>query len=333
MIITRRIVIYSFSLLSMLVSSSLYAEEFTPRKFDDTKAISQFIREMAQTHHFDKAQLEDVFSQAKMHPRIIEAISRPAEGKPWYQYRKIFITPGRISGGVKFKNQYKTILDQADAKYGVPPEIVTAIVGVETRYGKHKGSYPVLDSLSTLAFGYPPRSRFFRKELVQYLLMTREEKFDPLQQKGSYAGAMGMPQFIPSSFRRYAVDFDGDGTRDLWDNPADVIGSVANYFKKHKWKSGQPVITQVKVHGKKYKSLVSKGIRPNKTWQELLDNGVILPADLPTNLPGRLLEFKTADGYEYWVGWPNFYAISRYNHSALYSLAVYQLSQEILANK
>ena len=333
MITARHITIYTLGIISMLVSASIHAEVYTPRQFKNTKAINQFIREMAQTHHFDKSNLEEVFAQVKMHPRIIEAISRPAEGKPWYQYRKIFITPSRINGGVKFKKQYKTILDQADAKYGVPPEIITAIIGVETRYGKHKGSYPVIDSLSTLAFGYPPRSRFFRKELEQYLLMTREEKFDPLQQKGSYAGAMGMPQFIPSSFRRYAVDFDGDGTRNLWDNPADVIGSVANYFKKHKWKAGQPVITRVKVHGDRYKSLISKGIKPNKTWQELLDNGVVLPANLPTNLPGRLLEFKTADGYEYWVGWPNFYAISRYNHSALYSLAVYQLSEKINAAK
>ena len=321
---------YIVTLITALVSFTVIAATaYTPRKFDDYKPINQFIREMAQTHHFNQAQLEDIFSQVKLYPRIIEAISRPAESKPWYEYRKIFLTPGRIEGGIKFWKNNADILSKAADTYGIPPEIMVAIVGVETRYGRHKGNYPVIDALSTLAFAYPPRSRFFRKELEQYLLMTREEKLDPLKQKGSYAGAMGMPQFISSSFRRYAVDFDGDGNRNLWDNNADVLGSVANYFKVHRWQPGQPVITPVKVYGKKYNSLLGKGIKPNKTWQELLDNGVILPAGLPKNLTGRLLQFETGDGYEYWVGWNNFYVISRYNHSALYSLAVYQLSQEI----
>ncbi len=303
---------------------------YAPRKFDDYKPINQFIREMTQTHKFSQRQLEDIFAQVRLYPRIIETMSRPAESKPWFEYRKIFMTQSRIDGGVKFWKEHGDILQKAADKYGVPAEILIAIIGVETRYGQHKGSYPVIDALSTLAFAYPPRSSFFRKELEQYLLMTREEKLDPLKQTGSYAGAMGMPQFISSSFRRYAVDFDGDGNRNLWDNHADVIGSVGNYFSKHKWKPGQPIISPVKVHGEKFKSLLGKGLKPNKTYRELLDNGVVLPEEIPSNLNGRLIAFEKEDGSnEYWVGWDNFYVISRYNHSALYSLAVYQLSQAI----
>ncbi|MDH5396481.1 MAG: lytic murein transglycosylase B, partial [Gammaproteobacteria bacterium] len=253
----------------------------------------------------------------------------PAEGKPWYEYRPIFVTKKRTEGGIEFWKKNAIALARAEEKYGVPREIIVAIIGVETRYGKHAGRYPVFDSLATLAFAYPPRASFFKSELEQFLLMTREENIAPATLFGSYAGAMGMPQFIASSFRRYAVDFDGDGKRDLWNNPTDAIGSVANYFRKHHWKSGQPITHKVQVHGKRHNSLISKDLKPSHSQQELLNNGVILPGQIQENLNGKLLRLKNPRTPEYWVAWDNFYVITRYNHSALYSMAVYQLSQQI----
>ena len=317
--------------LSLMFTATVLAKDSAPRPFDDLKPINQFIREMVQKHTFRQTYLEELFQKTRLHPSILEAISRPAEAKPWYDYRPIFVTPSRIKGGVEFWEKYKQALELASNTFGVPEEIIVSIIGVETRYGRHTGRYPIIDSLSTLAFAYPPRSKFFRSELEQFLLMTREEQLDPLTLKGSYAGAMGMPQFISSSFRRYAVDFDKSGQRNLWESPVDAIGSVANYFKKHHWHPGEPIASKVSVHGERYRLLLSKGIKPNKTRQELLDNGVILPDGLPAQLKGRLLSFETKDGPEYWVGWHNFYVISRYNHSALYSMAVYQLSEKIHA--
>lgn len=315
--------------LGLLLQNISFAKESDPRSFDDYKSINQFIKMMVQKHSFKQTELEELFQKVRLHPSILEAISRPAEGKAWYDYRPIFVTQSRIKAGVAFWKKYNTPLEQANNVYGVPKEIITSIIGVETRYGKHTGRYPIMDSLSTLAFAYPPRSKFFKSELEQYLLMTREENLDPLALKGSYAGAMGMPQFISSSFRRYAVDFDKSGQRNLWESPTDAIGSVANYFKKHHWRSGEPIASKVKVHGARYRLLLSKGIKPNKTQQELLDNGVVLPNGLSPKLKGRLMEFETKTGNEYWVVWNNFYVISRYNHSALYSMAVFQLSEEI----
>ena len=315
----------------LIAQSSSYAKDLSPRSFENIKPINQFIREMVQKHKFKQTELEEIFQQVKLHPSIIEAISRPAEGKAWFDYRPIFVTASRIKGGLEFWKEHNAVLEQANNVYGVPSEIITSIIGVETRYGRHTGRYPIIDSLSTLAFAYPPRSKFFKSELEQYLLMTREERLDPLSLKGSYAGAMGLPQFISSSFRHYAVDFDKSGQRNLWESPTDAIGSVANYFKKHHWRTGEPIATKVKVHGERYRLLLSKGIKPNKTQQELLDNGVVLPNGLQPNLKGRLIALETKTGNEYWVVWHNFYVISRYNHSALYSMAVFQLSEKIFS--
>lgn len=304
-----------------------------PRPFEDKSLINEFIDEMVAEYKYDQSSLTDLFDKARLHQSILDAISRPAESKPWYEYRKIFVTRERVRGGVLFWNEHEDVIKKVAKKYQVRPEIIVAIVGVETRYGKHKGSYPVLDSLSTLAFAYPPRAKFFRSELKQYLLMTREEKLDPLEQKGSYAGAMGMPQFISSSFRNYAVDFDNDGQRNLWTNTADALGSVGNYFKRHGWAAGQPVTHKVEVNGIKYKELLSKSLKPQYSQDELMLAGVTLPNDVPRGIKGTLIELDSGDGPEYWVIWKNFYVISRYNHSALYSMAVYQLSQDILESR
>jgi len=313
-----------FMLFVLLLSTAATADDYS-----DKKAVKLFINEMVKKHKFNKQYLEKLFSRAKMYDSILEAIARPAESKPWYEYRPIFVTKKRAQGGVDFWEKNAKALARAEKQYGVPQEIIVAIIGVETRYGKHAGSYPVFDSLATLAFGYPPRAKFFKSELEQFLLMTREENFSAEELVGSYAGAMGMPQFISSSFRRYAVDFDGDGKRDLWTNPTDAIGSVANYFRKHRWKPGQPVTHKVQVHGNRHESLITKSLKPSHTQLELLVNGVILPSKLEKDLKGKLLKLKTPKTPEYWVAWNNFYVITRYNHSALYSMAVYQLSQKI----
>jgi len=299
----------------------------------DATAVNRFVNEMAREHKFDTRQLQQLFREARIQQSILDAISRPAESKPWHEYRPIFLTADRSRGGVAFWNANQDILTRANRVYGVPAEILIAIIGVETRYGKNTGNYRVLDALTTLAFAYPPRSRFFRKELKEYLLMTREEGLPADGQLGSYAGAMGIPQFIPSSFRRYAVDFDHDGKRDLWTSTADAIGSVANYFKAHRWHPGEPVVSAVKVHGKRYEALIDGNLKPRHTPQQLMDNGVLLPRGLPANLQGSLIRLEGSNGPEYWVGWHNFYVISRYNHSALYSMAVYQLSQDIKARR
>jgi len=321
-----RIISLNFFLVFSLLSVNACAADFS-----DKKEVKKFIKQMVKKHKFNKQYLEKIFSRAEMYDSILEAIARPAEGKPWYEYRPIFVTEKRAKGGVDFWEKNAEALARAEKKYGVPQEIIVAIIGVETRYGKHAGTYPVFDSLATLAFGYPPRATFFRGELEQFLLMAREENFKTRELVGSYAGAMGMPQFIPSSFRRYAIDFDGDGKRDLWNNPTDAIGSVANYFRQHHWKRDQPVVSKVEVDTKRrnYKKLITKSLKPSHTQLELLLGGVTLPRGINKDLKGKLLKLKTQKNSEYWVAWNNFYVITRYNHSALYSMAVYQLSKKI----
>jgi len=293
--------------------------------------VMQFIDEMVSKHQFSHNALTNLFNQVKLQDQIIAIISKPAESKPWYQYRPIFITKKRINGGVEFWEQNKDTLARAYETYGVPPQIVIAILGVETFYGKQKGSYRMLDSLTTLAFDYPPRGKFFMRELEQYLLMTREEQIDPLSITGSYAGAMGKAQFISSSYRRYAIDFDGDGKRDLWNNNADAIGSVAHYLSIHGWERGQPIAAKAKVDDSIDNKLVSGGLRPNSMVYDLRKNGVHIDDTIADDLQAILIALETKTTPEYWVGFENFYVITRYNHSALYAMVVFLLSEEILA--
>jgi membrane-bound lytic murein transglycosylase B len=302
------------------------------------RELQPFIGRMVKEHGFSRAKLERLFGRVRMRPGVLAAIRRPAEAKPWFQYRPIFLTSARIRGGVRFWDRYAPILKRARQRYGVPPQIVTGIIGVETRYGRRMGSIPVLDSLSTLAFDYPPRARFFRRELAQFLLLARDNDLDPLRVKGSYAGAMGMPQFIASSYRRYAVDFDGDGHVDLANSPADAIGSVARYLSAHGWKPGAPVAVPAKVSGDHYRTLLGDNDRrlsdPQRTVTELEAFGVEArgdAADTPGDRPAKLLRLQGRDGPGYWITFHNFYVITRYNHSALYAMAVYQLGRAIRA--
>lgn len=293
------------------------------------KDVNQFIDRMVEEHKFKKDDLVKTFKKVKVNPKIIDAITRPAEAKPWYQYRPIFLTDDRIRKGVKFWRKNAKTLQRAYEEYGVAPEMIVAIIGVETKYGKYKGKFPVMNALSTLAFDYPKRSKFFTKELEEFLLLAREEKIDPMSLKGSYAGAMGKPQFISSSFRRYAVDFNGDGKRDIHNSTVDAIGSVANYFAKHNWYKDEPVTAPATVSGKKYKEIVEKGIKPSMPLEDVLNAGVSIDEKHSPTLNTALLELELKKGNEYWVAFHNFYVITRYNHSELYAMAAYQLAQEI----
>ncbi|HSS64805.1 MAG TPA: lytic murein transglycosylase B [Gammaproteobacteria bacterium] len=296
---------------------------------DDSKEIAPFIQEMETRHGYPQSELREILAQARVLPEVIELISRPAEAKPWYAYRPIFLNETRITKGVEFWKSQRETLARAEAVYGVPAEIIVAIIGVETLYGERAGRIRVLDSLVTLGFRYPKRARFFRSELQQFLLLSREESLDPLAVKGSYAGAMGVPQFIASSYRRYAVDFDDDGSRDLIGSTEDAIGSVANYLSEHGWRADGGIAAPASVSGDGYKTLLKKGLNPETPLQDLDAHGVKMVNDVPADTRVALIELELADGSEYWVVQRNFYAITRYNHSPLYAMAVTQLAREI----
>lgn len=309
--------LYVFLFLLPLAVSANYA---------DRADVKHFINEMVSKHQFDRDYLVHKFSRAKRLDNVLESIAKPAERiLTWEQYRPIFIKDKRIKLGKEFLKQHDAVLQRAEDTFGVPKEIITAIIGVETYYGRYSGKYDVFNSLTTLGFDYPPRSKFFKKELEELLLLTREEDVDIESVRGSYAGAMGMPQFISSSYRHYAIDFDNDGKRDLWSNIEDVIGSVANYFSRHGWQKGEPVTYRVSLN-KAINDIGRKSIKPSKTVKQYRMSGVDIDASIAGDTKASLIELKGRDGIEHWLGLKNFYVISRYNHSALYSLAVYQLS-------
>ena len=299
--------------------------------YSQREDVQQFIDEMVSKHQFDKDRLTQWFSAATRLDSVLTSISKPAEKTlTWKQYRPIFLTSKRIEGGVQFMKDNRELLQRAQKEYGVPAHLIAAIIGVETYYGKRSGGTAVFDSLTTLGFDYPPRAKFFRSELEQFLLLAREEDINVKEIHGSYAGAMGMPQFISSSYRHYAVDFDGDGKRDLWNNKADVIGSVANYFKMHGWVENQPVVYAASADHK-IKDSGREKLKPYTTVAQLRELGVVTDAPLDANTEVTLITFDGAQGEEHWLGLKNFYVITRYNHSALYAMAVHQLSQELLA--
>jgi membrane-bound lytic murein transglycosylase B len=290
-----------------------------------------FAAEMASRHGFAPETLRSLLAQAQYRQEIIDAIRRPAEAKPWHAYRPIFLTPARIAGGAEFLRANRELLERARGEHGVPPEIVAAIIGVETNYGGNPGRHRVIDALTTLGFSYPARASFFRKELESLLLLGREEGLDLPALKGSYAGAMGLPQFIPSSYRAYAIDFDGDGRRDLFKSTADAIGSVASYLARHGWRPGEPIAVPARLQRPLPADLPVLSNRPEEPVlqpKRLIEAGITTVEPLPDT--GRVNVVRLdAPGDEFWVGLTNFYVITRYNHSNLYAMAVYQLSREI----
>ncbi len=288
-----------------------------------------FIARVAERHDFNAAELRGLFEDMERQQAVLEAIREPAEALPWSDYRPIFVTPERIEAGAEFAREHADTLRRAEAEYGVPPAVITAILGVETFYGEHAGGYPVLDTLATLAFDYPPRSSFFESELEAFLILAREEGLAPGAVEGSYAGAMGMPQFIASSYRHYAVDFDGDGERDLWDSSADAIGSVAAYLARHGWQAGEAVVHRAQGAGSDYRALAERGLEPSVSAAELRRAGIRVEPMPDSHRRVSVIELAGADGPEIWIGHTNFYVITRYNHSPLYALAVHQVARGI----
>ena len=277
----------------------------------------------------DRTWAAALLDQAERKQSILDAISRPAEKtKPWYDYRKIFLTDKRAREGVAFAQQNAETLAKVSDQTGVPASVITAIIGVETFYGRITGSYRVIDALATLAFDYPKRSPFFTRELQNFLVLAYESGKDPLALKGSYAGAMGYGQFMPSSYRAYAVDYDGDGVADIWTNADDAIASVANYFLRHGWQPGAPVIVPANYDGDS-SEIFAGGLKPEKTVGELAEGGFAPRSATDISLVATPLRLEGSEGYEYWLCLENFYVITRYNHSAMYALSVWQLSQEI----
>lgn len=270
-----------------------------------------------------------LLAEAERKQSILDAIARPAEKtKPWHEYRDIFLTQRRVEGGVAFANSHRETLSVVAERTGVPPEMIVAIIGVETFYGRITGSYRVVDALATLAFDYPKRSPFFSKELVNFLVLASQSGKDPLALKGSYAGAMGYGQFMPSSYLSYAADFDGDGVSDIWDNPDDAIYSVANYFLAHGWQRDAPVVVRADANSPD-EALFDGKLKPHRTIGDLVIAGLAPTEPLFTDLPATPLRLEGEQGPEYWLGLDNFYVITRYNHSALYAMAVWQLSEAI----
>jgi membrane-bound lytic murein transglycosylase B len=323
----------------LFVAAAVLAAGTDPAAAIDIKRpeVKDFIAHMADTSPFTKHQLRKLLKAAQIQPAIIDAMDRPAEkAKPWYDYQPIFVTERRIREGTDFWMSHRQALDQASIRSGVAPEYLAAILGVETYYGRLTGSYRVIDALSTLAFDYPARAKFFRDELEQFLLLTRDARLDPLSVKGSYAGAMGAPQFMPSNYRRYAVDADADGRIDLWTNWPDVCESVGNYLKEHGWNAGEPVLAEASVAADKAADLDGRKLVLSDTVESLRAKGVNFDSALADDAPTLLIAVDETDGVHWRVGYNNFYVITRYNHSALYAMAVYELAaalkQRILLN-
>ena len=325
--------------LLLPLSSSASSSANSSASYLDHPDAKAFAERMVSEHGFDRTYVDSLLQQASKQQSIIDAMTRPAEKvKPWKDYRKIFIQEKRINQGVKFWTENRETLKRASEQYNVAPEVIVAIIGVETFYGRIKGSYRVIDALSTLSFDYPKRSKFFTKQLEHFLLLSKEQGQDPLALKGSYAGAMGYGQFIPSSYRSYAVDFDGDGFADIWNNTTDAIGSVANYFARHGWVKDGDVVTRARITENYDDDLLSSLLNKLKlkaTLDELSAMGlapVNSVGDKPLAGDMKALPFRleAEQGEEFWLGLKNFYVITRYNHSRMYAMAVHELSQKIL---
>ena len=298
--------------------------------YSDREEVASILAEVGSAG-VDVAWARDLLAGAKRQQSILDAIARPAEKtKPWYDYRDIFMTDRRTREGVVFWDTHATVLEEISQRTGVPSAVIVAIIGVETFYGRITGSYRVIDALSTLAFDYPRRSPFFTQELEQFLILAWESGKDPLALKGSYAGAMGYGQFMPSSYRAYARSFEPGGVPDIWDNPADAISSVGHYLNAHGWQAGERVLLDA-VANQPPDSLFEAGLKPSQSIEALAQAGLSTEADADPQTQVTPIRLETTEGQRYWLGLQNFYVITRYNHSAMYAMAVWELSQAILA--
>lgn len=318
---------YILLLVTLTISSIVNAVEIKLGDYKNRADVNQFIERMAKQSDYSEQELVELFSSVKKQGHLFELLNKPAEKElQWHQYRHIFIKDKRIEQGVKFWREHASLLTEVSVKTGVPAEIIIAIIGVETFYGTYRGKDPVFDSLVTLAFDYPKRSSFFSRELEQLLLLAKEQNLDPKALMGSYAGAMGMPQFIASSYRSYAVDFDGDGQANLFDSIPDIFASVANYFVKHGWRANEPVAGPLTALENNSIDQLNPGVKLDYKWSDLAQNGLHSKTELDPDTAVALVKLEQKNAPEYWVGLQNFYVITRYNHSELYAMAVYQLS-------
>ena len=331
----KKIVLGVSLFITSVLSHAADSTQYSAR--EDVKAmINELVEE-----GLDRKRLESLMAQAERKDKILEAIARPAEKTlTWAEYRKIFIQQSRIDQGKAFRLEHEDTLGRAEQVSGVDRDMILAILGIETRYGKHRGTYRVLDALATLGFDYPPRGKFFRGQLEELFRLESKAHIDAATITGSYAGAMGYPQFIPSSYINFAVDFDNDGVTDLVNNPVDAIGSVGNYFKEHKWTTGLPIAARARISGEQYKTLINDKGKPDMTIKQAAKAG-ITPlscresehcfAKLDKNMPVALIQLEGDNGAEFWLVTDNFYTITRYNHSVLYAMAAYQLKRELEA--
>ncbi len=314
----------------LLVLSLLIASSTSVALDTDSEDVRRFIDRMVEEYDYDRTVLEAALGDANTQQKIIDAISRPAERTlNWPEYRAIFMKPERIEAGVRFWQEHAGEIRRISDETGVSEEILLGIIGVETYFGRITGSYRVIDALSTLAFSYPPRSKFFTRELEEFLLLVREEDIDAGMPTGSYAGAMGRPQFMPSSYRAYAVDSTDDGQRDIWNNWSDVFGSVANYFVAHGWQPGGEIAAPADLTQGFTGNIPANQLKTSTTVGALRDSNAVFDSDMAADHPARLVTYELDDGEAYWVGFHNFFVITRYNHSVMYALAVHQLGQEI----
>ncbi len=293
--------------------------------------IVAFVSDVVERDQLKKKQVLALLRKGEPQPKIIEAMTRPAEKvTPWWEYHDRFLTEERISQGAQFYAEHRESLERIASARGIPPEYLVAIMGVETKYGRFTGHYRVLDALMTLAFDYPPRSDYFRGELEQFLLLYSEERLDPVKVTGSYAGAMGVPQFMPSSYRLFAVDGNADQKRDLWNDWDDILASIANYFVEHGWEAGGPVLAETKLDPEPKFQIDTRNLELNETVDSLNAQGVEVVGDQTATTPVVLVSAEQQDGPAYRVGFKNFYVITRYNRSARYAMAVHDLAEAII---
>ena len=291
--------------------------------------IEAFIAEMEKKHGYAPLALRQLLQQGQVRPSILRAMSAPGTARPWFEYRRRIVEPTRIGSGVRFWIENASALERARRDFGVPEELIVATIGIETLYGRNIGNFKVLDALVTLAFEYPPRADLFRGELEEYLLLAREAGLDPAAVRGSYAGAIGIPQFLPSSYRKYAVDFDGDGQRDLVRSVADAIGSVANYYRSFGWSTGAPVVVSAESGDAELGPLLAGGIRPHVTIGELRSRGLVVGEPVDDGAEATVFFVQLENGPKLKLGLNNFYVITRYNRSINYAMAVHELATEL----
>ncbi|BCL75295.1 murein transglycosylase [Jeongeupia sp. HS-3] len=319
-------------LLAALLAITIAAPALADDALIARPEVQQYIGEIAASENMSRDKLDALFAQVELKPNIISILDRPSTSRPWHQFRGNFVNPVRIKAGARFWRANAETLAAVSARYGVSADVIVAILGAETNYGSNTGSFRVIDALTTVAFDYPRRADFFKKELTQFLLLAREEGVDPLSFKGSYAGAMGWPQFMPSSFRQYAVDWNGDHHRDIWNNADDAIASVANYLAAHGWEKDGPTMDVVNVNSDQVDALLADKFNLHYSVAELMAKGVTPLTEVDPKRQAVLFALDTEPDFtRYYLGYTNFYVITRYNKSTLYASAVLELASDIKA--